>query len=143
MVSETQEKEDYGAPKDKISFINSIRRQIERCLLTAHDEQLFATNVSLLIQMLPTEIKESREFQKKYNRCFYRLANWRYSFCGKWPMGTPENPVTDADGRVLSPVFVEEEEVPDYNAMFELALEMLDRLGILYERKPKVREVWK
>lgn len=141
-MSETQPKEDYGAPKDKISFINSIRRQIERCLLTALDQQAFATNVSLLIQMLPTEIKESKEFQKRYNSCFYRIADWRYSYCGKWPMGTPENPVTDADGRVLSPVFVEEE-VPDYNMMFELALEMLDRLGILYERKPKVREVWK
>jgi len=138
---EDSEKE-RGFPKKPLDFINSIRQQIDRCLQTAHDEQLFAANVTLLIRLLPTEIKESEEFQKKYNRCFYRLADWRYRYCGNQPMGTPENPVLDADGRVLSPVFVEEE-VLDYNAVFELALEYLDRLGVLYERKPKVREVWK
>ena len=139
---EDSEKKEGGFPKKPLDFISSIRRQIDRCLLYALDEEAFATNVKLLLQMLPEEIKESEEFKQRAEQCVQKFYNWQYKYCGKHPMGTPDNPVRDAEGRVLSPILVEEE-YTDWVGLFQLALEMLDRMGILYERKPRVREVWK
>jgi len=134
--------EEKGFPKQPLSFIDSIRRQIERCLMFAYDEEAFATNVGLLIKMLPPEVKESKEFKERYNACFQKVTRWHYVKNANMPMGTPDDPVCDEHGNPISPVLVEEEDI-DYASLFQLALDMLDKIGILYERKPKVREVWK
>ena len=119
--------EDQSRIEQKdLDFKETVKSQIRSCLESADYPDLFAIRVDLLRIMLPQRVKDSDDYQEKLDDCTESFQNWQYSYCCNIPMGTPEKPV-------LGSPFQTEQEVTDWNTVFELCLHEFERMGITWQ----------
>ena len=129
--------------KDQVDATTILLRQLERCniLGTQGDEERFARAVEVLMDDLPLTVKERVKARRR--EWEYSYSGWQYKWCGKYPMGTPEDPVTDAEGRVISPVFVEYPPQPDPYALLGVIKEELEKAGITWQHREEHKPIRK
>ena len=129
--------------REKLDTRTLVFRQIERCnnAVSNPDPAVFEAHVRALLAMLPANKRDAikgvaETFTSKTARYMYK------SFCGQ-NIGTPENPMIDEEtGETLSPILVEEE-VTDYEALYEIILNSLQKAGLTWSVESKFAEYGK
>ena len=132
--------------KEKIDAKWRLERQLDRCNRLAIDaaldparEEAFKQAVEVLLGDLPLRIKQ-KVLDREDEFIIPPREEWHYRYCGNQPMGTPENPVTDAEGRVISPILVTTPEDLDPFALLEIIKEELEKGGVSWEYEKLLRE---
>jgi len=132
--------------KEKIDAKWRLERQLDRCnrlaIEAAFDpakEEAFKRAVGAALDDLPIRIKQ-HVLERKDEYYIPPQQVWRYQFCGKHPMGTPDNPVRDAEGRVISPVLETTPEDLDPYALLGVIKEELEKGGLAWEYEKLLRE---
>lgn len=122
--------------RDDIGHESNIRLLIRLCYLAVGDDDLFARRVDLLLRQLPKAVKKKDKFQEKLDECTITPEpRWHYERAGRYRMGTPENPVVDEEtGRVISPIWVQDEPYTDWMAVFELCLDQFEAQGTTWHK---------
>lgn len=126
--------------RGKVPIEMSVFRQIERCnnAISNPDPSIFEAHVRALLALLPVDRRE--EIKSKDKEFNATTSRWEYkTWCGQ-NVGTPENPLIDEDtGEILSPIGVEEE-ITDYERLYEIILGSLQASGLTWVIESKFAE---
>ena len=116
-----------------------LERQLDRCnslaieaALDPRKEEAFKRAVEVLLGDLPISIRQ-KVMDRRNEFIIPPREEWQYRYCAGQPMGTPDNPVLDADGRVISPILVTVPEELDPYALLEIIKEELERANLSWE----------
>lgn len=120
---------------EKLGIETIVFRQIERtCQAVFQGELIFSSHVRLLMNMIPSHKKE--EVESRSEEYINNVKRYEYKyFCGV-PMGTVKHPVNGSP-------FIIEEEVIDWNKIFEIVLETFEDCGITWRHDSLTVEVGK
>ena len=118
-----------------------VRRQMERCNIAATypSQSIFEASVEILRSWLPKQKKD--ELDSRDDEFTSTEEKWVYKYCCGTPMGTPERPVKDRDGRVISPIKEENILVVDYRKMYDIILEIFEDAKLTWKIEPMTAEI--
>lgn len=110
--------------QDQLNIEQLVFRQIERTALSAlQDEALFASNVRILLSMVPANKRE--QIEDRTDEYTSEMESWQYKyFCGV-PLGTPEEPINNSPYLVKEPI-------TDWHMLFEIILASYEEAGITW-----------
>jgi hypothetical protein len=112
-----------------------VFRQIERTHQAAiEDESIFAANVRLLMNMLPSYKKN--EVIERSDEYMSVQSRYEYKYNCNVPLGTPEHPICGSP-------WVVEEEVTDWYKLLEIVLEVFEECGVTWKTEAWTVEVGK
>lgn len=112
-----------------------VFRQIERINLSAtQDEILFASNVRILMSMVPSHKREEILDRSDEYTSTSEHYEWKF-WCGV-PLGTVENPVNNSPYKI-------EEEVIDWHKLYEIVLEILEDCNLTWQLEKWTIEIGK
>lgn len=110
-----------------------VFRQIERTELSAlQDEAYFASNVRLLLSMVPSHKRE--EIENRQDEYVSETESLHYKYWCGVPMGTPENPING------SPSLMKETNT-DWHKLFEIILEAFEESGLTWKIDKQTIEI--
>lgn len=112
------------------------RRQIDRCNRSASlDYEAFCRNVEILALNLPSsKLAELDEMKEDYTET---KEVWVYKYnCGV-QIGSPERPIKNRYGDLISPIRTEEEET-DYYLMYRIVLRLLEEAGLSWKAEEEM-----
>jgi len=121
--------------KGELNIQQLVFRQIERTHQAAiQDETVFAANVRLLLNMLPSH--KRNEVIDRADEYVSTQKSYQYKYnCGV-PLGTPEHPING------SPALIEEE-VYDWYKLLEIILDTFEECGVTWKIEPWTIETGK
>ena len=116
-----------NAIKGEISIEMLTFRQIERTAQSAlQDETLFAANVRVLMTFLPASKRE--DILSRSDEYLSVETHWVFKQCCNVNMGTIEHPICGSP-------YKQTNEVQDWHKLFELCMNALEDLGLIWKRE--------
>jgi len=109
---------------ERLDYADIVRRQIDRCLMTANDEYQFALNVLALEALIPTS-NLTEEYLKEVEKCQEVVKH--------------STPVTNCGIPVdpdVIPEMVEETVETDWHCRFNAVINLFESMGITWRRIP-------
>jgi len=132
--------EDRGV-RGELSVEDLVRRQMERCNIAATyaDPSIFEASAEILRNWLPKQKKD--ELDSMVEEFTTTEEKWVYKYCCGTPMGTPERPVKDREGRIISPIKEGDVQVVDYRKMYEIILELFEDAKLTWKTEAMTAEI--
>jgi len=123
----------------KLELDELVRWQINRCLVSSSEPELFQRNVEMLMMMLPTDkFREITSMEKDY---VTDVDVYVYKYRGGKALGSPEkpfyinkpeDPVYDGGKPILISPIKEKQKIKNYDKLYILVLKMLEDAGLTW-----------
>jgi len=131
--------------RDKIDSSYRCQRQLERCniLATQAGDPVknieFENSVEALMGDLPTKIRLA-VLDRREDYIVKPEPRWQYLKAGRYNMGTPDNPVKDDYGNVISPIKVQDPPFEDPMTKLSIIKEELESGGASWRYDKTLRD---
>lgn len=111
-----------------------FRQMLSTNISASQDETIFAANVRVLMNYLPTSKKQ--EIYERTEEYMSKIQRWDYKYWCGVPLGTIEHKVNGSP-------FLVEDEVTDWHKLYEIILEILEECGLTWKFDEWQKEVQK